>query len=175
MRTCTLLVALFLGACGPDIEHSADIPEPTAVGVDLAQQLGGEWIFAGTQTSSCPAVLNTHHFSGRSRWTVRDHAVVIDPQDAPITPLTLYAMDGQTLSHIATVDVDGCAVTESHHLVFEAFSDGLATGRYTLEMDWRGNGQCQAFMADYTGGSTEPCLLEIEFNARQLGVHRNRD
>ncbi len=168
MRAGALLGALLLGACAPSVERSDEPPEQTAAGVALAQRLGGEWVFAATQRSDCPPLFDTHPFVGRSRWTAEAHAVVIDPQDAPTSPLTLYAVDERTLSRVASAEVEGCAVTEDHRLVFETLADGLGSGRYTLSLDWRGDAGCEAFLAEYAEGSVEPCTLEVEFDARQL-------
>ena len=164
--TFILMSTLLLG-CG---ETSADLQtgntEISAESQTLLEGLHGRWRLQHLVLGYCPQSLGKSPFMGESRWETERGQLKMSAVSQNSNDLILDVQDGHTLTRHASIEIEGCTISEEITMTIKEMNGRYAQGFYAAHYFHDGSPSCEALAKTYNIQAS--CSITADWSGLRL-------
>lgn len=133
----------------PELEFDTQELEDTGAGAILAQRLRGRWeLNTSSITSDCPEEIGHSPIDGFTEWRSVENQVAVEWLDG-YGELEMWAVNGETLKAINSIEGYGCEVTQEITLDIQELTSRFISASFFIEYYHNGAGACDMGTAMY--------------------------
>ena len=164
--TFILMNTLLLG-CGETAEslQSEDM-DLSVESQTLLNELHGRWRLQHLVIGYCPQSLGKSPFMGESRWDTENGQLKMSAVSQNSNDLVLDVQDGRTLTRHATVEIEGCTISEEITVTIKEMNGRHAQGFYAAHYFHDGSASCSALAQTYE--IQESCNITADWSGVRL-------
>lgn len=164
--TFILMSTLLLG-CGETAEGlQTGNTELSAESQTLLDDLHGRWRLQHLVIGYCPQSLGKSPFMGESRWETKSGQLKMSAVSQNSSDLVLDVQDGRTLTRHATVEIEGCTISEEITMTLKEMKGRYAQGFYAAHYFHDGSASCTALAQTYE--IQESCSVTADWSGLRL-------